>query len=369
VVLITRSDNVVDARIESSMHSDTSPDADGSAAPAEPLLVVDGLTIDLRGEVAQPGIISDVSFTVGHGESVALIGESGCGKTMTAMAVLGLLPRGFTVTGGQIRLAGHDLLTSSPRRLRATRGRAIGAIFQEPMSSLDPTMRVGDQIAEARRLHLGESRKVALVRAAQLLDRVGIANADKRLASYPHELSGGMQQRVMIASAIACEPALLLADEPTTALDVTIQAEILDLLRELRREQEIAVLLVTHDLGVVADFCDHVVAMYAGTVVERAAVHDLFAAPAHPYTRALLDAVPQAGNPRTLLPIIPGRVPAAGRFPGGCRFEPRCAHGGDPRCGAPQHETPVTGGRSVRCARAADGDPVAGPAAAVPAAF
>ena len=340
------------------MHSESSP-----AEPVEPLLVVDGLTIDLAGEVAQPGIISDVSFTVGHGESVALIGESGCGKTMTAMAVLGLLPRGFTVSAGQLRLAGRDLLTSSARDLRAARGRSVGAIFQEPMSSLDPTMRVGDQIAEARRLHLGESRKVALARAGELLDRVGIANAGKRLHSYPHELSGGMQQRVMIASAIACEPALLLADEPTTALDVTIQAEILDLLRELRREQGIAVLLVTHDLAVVADFCDQVVAMYAGTVVERASVDELFTGPAHPYARALLDAVPQAGSPRTILPIIPGRVPAAGRFPGGCRFEPRCAHGDDARCRAPQHETPVVGRRTVRCARAAAGDPVALPAA------
>ncbi|MBW0115105.1 ABC transporter ATP-binding protein [Pseudonocardia abyssalis] len=340
------------------MNTDT-----GRATTAEPLLVVDGLTIDLTGDVAQPGILSDVSFTVEHGESVALIGESGCGKTMTAMAVLGLLPRGFAVTGGQIRLAGRDLLTSTQRQLRETRGRAIGAIFQEPMSSLDPTMRVGDQIAESRRLHLGESRKTALVRAAELLDRVGIANAGKRLRSYPHELSGGMQQRAMIASAIACDPGLVLADEPTTALDVTIQAEILELLRELRREQGIAVLLVTHDLGVVADFCDRVVAMYAGTVVERAGVDELFDTPRHPYTRALLDAVPQTGSPRTLLPVIPGRVPAAGRFPGGCRFEPRCTHGGDPRCRAPQHESTGADRRSVRCARAADGDAVALPTA------
>ncbi|QJY48097.1 ABC transporter ATP-binding protein [Pseudonocardia broussonetiae] len=344
------------------MSSDTGLDADPTAT-AEPLLVVDGLTIDLAGEVAQRGILADVSFTVAHGESVALIGESGCGKTMTAMAVLGLLPRGFTVAAGQIRLDGRDLLTSSQRQLRAVRGRSIGAVFQEPMSSLDPTMRVGDQIAEARRLHLGESRRTALARAVELLDRVGIANAARRLHSYPHELSGGMQQRAMIASAIACDPALVLADEPTTALDVTIQAEILELLRELRREQGIAVLLVTHDLGVVADFCDRVVAMYAGTVVERAGVDELFADPRHPYTRALLDAVPQAGDPRTILPVIPGRVPAAGRFPGGCRFEPRCAHGGDPRCLAPQHETAVAARRTIRCARGADGDAVAVPGA------
>jgi oligopeptide/dipeptide ABC transporter ATP-binding protein len=322
----------------------------------DPLLEVEGLTIDFDGAVSQPGLVQDVSFTVSRGESVALIGESGCGKTMTAMAVLGLLPAGFRVAAGRIALGGRDLLTCSARELRAIRGRSIGAIFQDPMSSLDPTMRVGDQIAEARRLHLKERRPVALRRARELLDRVGIPNADKRLASYPHELSGGMQQRVMIASAIACDPELVLADEPTTALDVTIQAEILELLRDLRTEQGIAVLLVTHDLGVVADFCDRVVAMYAGAVVERAGVEDIFGAPAHPYTRALLDAIPQSGRPRTVLPVIPGRVPPAGSFPTGCRFEPRCDHGGHDRCRAPQHEAAVADGRYSRCARVADGD-------------
>jgi oligopeptide/dipeptide ABC transporter ATP-binding protein len=325
-------------------------------ATHEPLLAVDGLTIDLTGPGGQPGLVQDVSFEVHAGESVALIGESGCGKTMTAMAVLGLLPAGFRVAGGSIRFQGRDLLACPERELRSVRGAAIGAVFQEPMSSLDPTMRVGDQIAEARRLHLGEARKVALRRARELLDRVGIPNAEKRLAAYPHELSGGMQQRVMIASAIACDPQLVLADEPTTALDVTIQAEILELLRDLRREQGIAVLLVTHDLGVVADFCDRVVAMYAGAVVERSDVDRLFGRPAHPYTRALLDAIPQNGRPRTVLPVIRGRVPAAGQFPTGCRFEPRCAHGGHERCLQPQHEAVLPDGRATRCARVADGD-------------
>ncbi len=322
----------------------------------DPLLAVDGLTIDLTGHGGQQGLVQDVTFAVHGGESVALIGESGCGKTMTAMAVLGLLPGGFTVTGGSIRFQGRDLLACSEREMRSVRGRSIGAIFQEPMSSLNPTMRVGDQIAEVRRLHFRENRKVALQRARELLDRVGIPNAEKRLASYPHELSGGMQQRVMIASAIACDPELVLADEPTTALDVTIQAEILELLRDLRREQGIAVLLVTHDLGVVADFCDRVVAMYAGAVVERSDVERLFGQPAHPYTRALLDAVPHTGRPRTVLPVIQGRVPAAGQFPTGCRFEPRCAHGGHDRCSAPQHEASLQDGRYTRCARIADGD-------------
>ncbi|OLS98660.1 ABC transporter [Pseudonocardia sp. CNS-004] len=326
------------------------------AEPGDPLLAVDGLTIDLTGPGGQPGLVQDVTFAVHGGESVALIGESGCGKTMTAMAVLGLLPAGFRVTGGSIRFQGRDLLACSEREKRSVRGRSIGAIFQEPMSSLNPTMRVGDQIAEARRLHLREHRKVARRRARELLDRVGIPNAERRLDSYPHELSGGMQQRVMIASAIACDPELVLADEPTTALDVTIQAEILELLRDLRREQGIAVLLVTHDLGVVADFCDRVVAMYAGSVVERSGVERLFDRPAHPYTRALLDAIPQTERPRTVLPVIRGRVPPAGQFPPGCRFEPRCAHGGHDRCLGPQQEASLADGRYTRCARVADGD-------------
>jgi oligopeptide/dipeptide ABC transporter ATP-binding protein len=332
-----------------------------AAATGDPLLAVDGLTIDLTGPGGQPGLVQDVTFAVHGGESVALIGESGCGKTMTAMAVLGLLPAGFAVTGGSIRFQGRDfqsrdLLACSEREKRSVRGRSIGAIFQEPMSSLNPTMRVGDQIAEARRLHLREHRKVALRRARELLDRVGIPNAERRLDSYPHELSGGMQQRVMIASAIACDPELVLADEPTTALDVTIQAEILELLRDLRREQGIAVLLVTHDLGVVADFCDRVVAMYAGSVVERSDVERLFGRPSHPYTRALLDAIPQTERPHTVLPVIRGRVPPAGQFPAGCRFEPRCAHGGHDRCLEPQRETSLADGRFTRCARVADGD-------------
>ncbi|MFD2419805.1 ABC transporter ATP-binding protein [Amycolatopsis pigmentata] len=315
-----------------------------------------GLTVDLVGQVSQPGLVQDVSFTVSRGESVALIGESGCGKTVTAMAILGLLQSGLKISSGQVCFQGKDLLTCSPRELRAVRGGAIGAIFQEPMSSLNPTMTVGEQIAEARRLHLKESRKVALRHARELLDRVGIANAAQRVLAYPHEMSGGMQQRVMIASAIACDPALVLADEPTTALDVTIQAEILELLRELRREQGIAVLLVTHDLGVVADFCDRVVAMYAGNVVERSDVLRLFADPVHPYTRALLDSTPHNGQARKALPVIRGRVPVAGTFPAGCRFEPRCVHGGHEACARPQQEADLGAGRSTRCARVAAGD-------------
>lgn len=294
------------------------------AAPQENVLEVSDLTIDFEG--VQPGLIQGVSFSVPRASTVALIGESGCGKTMTAMALLGLLPEGMKVSGGSARLNGKELLRQSGRKMSAIRGRDVGTVFQEPMSTLDPTMTVADQIVESRRIHLKEPRTHARKKARELLDMVGIPNAEKRLDAYPHEMSGGMQQRVGIASAIACDPPLLIADEPTTALDVTVQAEILELLRDLRDEKGIAVLLVTHDLGVVADFCDDVVVMYAGGIAEKSEVHRLFATPAHPYTRALIDTVPGGAEPFSILNTIPGRVPTAGQFPEGCRFEPRCGY-------------------------------------------
>jgi oligopeptide/dipeptide ABC transporter ATP-binding protein len=323
---------------------------------AEPLLAVKGLTIDLPGGAGQRGLVEDVTFEVRKGQAVALIGESGCGKSLTSMAILGLLPAAVRVAAGSIHFDGVDLLTCNRKQLRKVRGGPVGMVFQEPMSSLNPTMTVGDQIAEVRRLHLGERRSVALKEAAKLLSRVGIPNADRRLGSYPHEMSGGMQQRVMIAAAIACDPKLLIADEPTTALDVTIQAEILELLRDLRRDLDLAVLLVTHDLGVVADFCDDVVVMYAGHIAERTPVDRLFYEPQHPYSSALLAAVPQAGRARTSLTVIPGRVPSAGHFPGGCRFEPRCAHSVEDVCRRPQADTAIADDRRTRCGRVASGD-------------
>jgi len=294
---------------------------------AEPLLAVKGLTIDLPGGVGQRGLVEDVTFEVRKGQAVALIGESGCGKSLTSMAILGLLPAAVRVAAGSIHFDGVDLLTCNRKQLRKVRGGPVGMVFQEPMSSLNPTMTVGDQIAEVR-----------------------------RLGSYPHEMSGGMQQRVMIAAAIACDPKLLIADEPTTALDVTIQAEILELLRDLRRDLDLAVLLVTHDLGVVADFCDDVVVMYAGHIAERTPVDRLFYEPQHPYSSALLAAVPQAGRARTSLTVIPGRVPSAGHFPGGCRFEPRCAHSVEDVCRRPQADTAIADDRRTRCGRVASGD-------------
>jgi oligopeptide/dipeptide ABC transporter ATP-binding protein len=324
------------------------------AALRTPLLSVRGLTIDLPGTPGQPGLVEDVSFDLHRRRSLALIGESGCGKSLTSMAILRLLPPGLPVRAGSVMFDGVDLVRCGERELRGVRGGPVGIVFQEPMSSLNPTMTVGDQIAEAREIHLGERRSTALRRAVELLDRVGIPNARARIRSYPHELSGGMQQRVMIAAAIACDPKLLIADEPTTALDVTIQAEILELLRDLRRDLDLAVMLVTHDLGVVADFCDDVVVMYAGHVVERTSVEGLFYQPMHPYSSALLAAVPH-GRPRTRLTVIPGRVPPAGRFPDGCRFQPRCGHALPEVCAQPQVETELAGGHRTRCGRVAGG--------------
>lgn len=321
----------------------------------EPALTVSGLTIDYVGEPAQANLIQDVSFEVGHGESVALVGESGCGKSLTALAILRLLSPQMKVTRGSTFLGGQDLLKTSQRELRALRGDRIGAVFQDPMTSLDPSMTVGAQVSESRRRHLNESRRRARAKSVELLDLVGIPGAARRMRCYPHELSGGMQQRVMIAAAIACEPSLLLADEPTTALDATVQADILQLLRELQSSLGTAVLLVTHDLGVVADFCQRMVVMYAGHVVERGDVADLFGKPRHPYTAALLGSVPQSGQARTMLDVIPGRVPPNGSLPDGCRFRPRCGHA-LPRCAEPQHGSDPVDPHFTLCDRVAEGE-------------
>jgi peptide/nickel transport system ATP-binding protein len=320
-----------------------------------PILSVRGLVIDHVGEPPQPALVQGVDLDVDHGRSVALIGESGCGKTLTSLAVLGLLPARMRVAAGSITLGGVDVLGAGERGLRALRGRAIGAIFQEPMSSLNPTMTVGDQIGESRRMHLGESRRVARAKAVDLLARVGIPNAERRARAYPHEMSGGMQQRVMIAAAIAAEPAVVLADEPTTALDVTVQAEILELLRDLQRDLGLGILFVTHDLGVVADFCEEVVVMYAGHVVERTGTRELFHAPRHPYTEALLRAVPQTGRARTMLNVIPGRVPSSGALPEGCRFRPRCRYA-EPRCAERQRGSAPGEAHFTLCDRVVDGE-------------
>jgi peptide/nickel transport system ATP-binding protein len=270
--------------------------------------------------------VDGISFTIDPGQTLGLVGESGCGKTMTALSVLRLIPPAGRIAGGEILFDGHDLLQLSEPAMRHLRGNAIAMIFQEPMSSLNPVFTVGNQIAEAVRLHQGLGRRAAYEKAIEMLKLVEIPEAERRVDEYPHQLSGGMRQRVMIAMALSCHPRLLIADEPTTALDVTIQAQILDLLASLQRRFGMALILVTHDLGVVAERADEVAIMYAGRIVERAPVRDIFARPLHPYTRGLLRSIPKVGDQKTRrLEAIPGLVPDLLGLPSGCHFRDRCA--------------------------------------------
>jgi peptide/nickel transport system ATP-binding protein len=294
------------------------------------LLEVEGLTatLELPGVRRFP-VVDGVSFSVEAGETVALVGESGCGKSTTALSLLRIHPEPpMRITAGQVRLAGRDLLRLSEREMRRVRGREIGIVFQEPMTSLNPLMTVGAQIAEAVREHRGGSRGAARAEALALLRLVRMSDAARRLDDYPHRLSGGLRQRAMIAMALAGRPKILIADEPTTALDVTIQAQILALLKQLRHALSMAVVLITHDLGVVAQHADRVVVMYAGRIVETAPTRDLFREPRHPYTQGLLGAAPrfQAASPMrgARLVEIAGTVPGLDRLPDGCAFAPRC---------------------------------------------
>jgi len=272
--------------------------------------------------------VDGVSFSVAPGETVALVGESGCGKTVTSLSILGLVPDppGRVLEGSSIRLRGEELVGASKERLRRLRGNEVAMIFQEPMTSLNPVFTVGEQISEPLRLHLGMGKRAARERAVALLNEVGIPEPARRFDEYPHQLSGGMRQRVMIAIALACEPALLVADEPTTALDVTIQAQILELLAQLRERRGMAVLLVTHDLGVVAEVADRVVVMYAGQVAETGTAEEVFGFPSHPYTEGMLASIPRADRPGERLRPIPGVVPAPTDWPTGCRFADRCRY-------------------------------------------
>jgi oligopeptide/dipeptide ABC transporter ATP-binding protein len=284
------------------------------------VLSVESLTI-----TAGPNaLVEEVSFTVAKGEMLALVGESGCGKSVTALAAMRLLPPALRLAGGRILLDGTDLATLGPERLRRLRGNRIGMIFQEPMTSLNPVFPIGDQIAEVLRIHHGLSRRAALDRAAELLDLVGLPTPRAQLARYPHQMSGGQRQRVMIAIALACEPRLLIADEPTTALDVTVQAQILELIDRLRRRLGMACLLITHDLGVVAEYCDRAAVMYAGRIVETGPAAEVFAAPRHRYTNALVRTMPSRNPPGETLPAIQGQVPPPGARGQGCTFAPRC---------------------------------------------
>jgi peptide/nickel transport system ATP-binding protein len=294
---------------------------------AEPLLDVRDLVVSFRTDRGELNAVDGVSFSVPRGTTVGLVGESGCGKSVTALSLMGLLPRPpGRIASGQILFDGQDLAKADERALRAVRGQGIGMIFQEPMTALNPVFTVGTQIMEAVRAHRDMSRAAARERAVQLLARVGIPAPAERVDAYPHHLSGGMRQRVMIAIALAGEPKLLIADEPTTALDVTIQAQILDLLADLQRDLGMSILLITHDLGVVAEHTEEVVVMYAGKVVERGPTAALFERPLHPYTQGLLASVPgYAGNRgKARLPTIPGTVVDLARLPSGCRFQERC---------------------------------------------
>src|SRR5438093_8064623 len=291
----------------------------------QPLLEIQNLNVAFETNRGDIRPVRDVSLTIHPGQTVALVGESGCGKSVTAMSILRLIPSPpGKVLGGKVFFDGRDLLGLSEREMQHVRGKDIAMIFQEPMTSLNPVYTIGDQIVEAITLHQGVGTRKAYEIAEQSLRDVGIADPHRRLRSYPHEMSGGMRQRVMIAMALSCQPKLLIADEPTTALDVTIQAQILELLRKLQRERGMAIMLITHDLGVVAENADVVAVMYASRVVECATVEDLFDKPKHPYTEALFKSVPKLGAYADRLDTISGTVPNPARFPSGCKFHPRC---------------------------------------------
>lgn len=292
------------------------------------ILEVRQLTVEFPIDETYHAAVDRVSFSIREGETLGLVGESGCGKSVTSLAVMRLLASAARVTG-QVRFRDKDLLQLPEREMRRVRGNEIGMIFQEPMTSLNPVHRIGTQISETLLLHRDMSKRAAWDEAVRLLEAVGIPRAREIANEYPHRLSGGMRQRVMIAIAMACNPALLIADEPTTALDVTIQAQILDLMRRLTQDHRTATLLITHDLGVVAEMCDRVAVMYAGRIVEEGPVRDILRNPQHPYTKGLLGSLPKLDGPRERLRPIDGNVPAIHRMPPGCRFAPRCPHAMD----------------------------------------
>ena len=296
-----------------------------AATTAAPLLEVTDLSVAFKGHDDTVTVVDRVSFSVEAGKTLGIVGESGSGKTVSSLALVGLLPRNATITGSA-RFDGRELVGMSTRQLRNVRGNDISVIFQEPMTSLDPSFTVGNQLMEAYRNHKGGSKAAARERAIEMLRLVGIPEPQKRIAEYPHSFSGGMRQRVMIALALICSPRLLIADEPTTALDVTIQSQILELLRELQDELGMAIIFVTHDLGVVASVCDEVSVMYAGQAVEQASIDEFFSAPRHPYSQGLLDSMPQSVAKGERLRMIAGTVPLPSRFPTGCQFAPRCPH-------------------------------------------
>ena len=346
--------------------------ADVDVNPAEALLEVKNLRTTFYG--SDGGLVhavDNVSFNVRRGEAVALVGESGCGKSVTAMSIMRLVASPGKISAGEIRFKGRDLVKIPEKEMRAVRGNDIAMVFQEPMTSLNPVFKIGEQVAEAIRIHRKVGKKEAWKQAGDMLELVSIPDPHKRLYDYPHQLSGGMRQRVMIAIALSCDPELLIADEPTTALDVTIQAQIMELLESLQKRLGLAILLITHDLGVVAEFCERIIVMYTGRVVEEAPVTKLFSNPSHPYTRGLLKSLPSivdkdivsaAAAPRTQpgahssynpppnrLATIQGMVPPISNLPQGCKFNPRCPDVMDICLGNEPALMPIETGQSARC--------------------
>ena len=319
---------------------------------SDALLELRGLTVDFATDDGVVHAVGGIDLALGRGRTLGLVGESGCGKSVTSLAIMGLLPPENAKVGGQVVFEGRDLLTLDAHLIRDLRGARLAMIFQEPMTSLNPSYTIGDQIIEAIQRHQALDKAAARARAIEVLKLVRIPSPDKRIDDYPHKLSGGMRQRAMIAMALACGPQLLIADEPTTALDVTIQAQILDLMRGLRRDTGTAIILITHDLGVVAEMADDVAVMYAGQIVERAAVRDLFARPEHPYTVGLLGSIPRLDEKRERLPSIEGRVPDMTRPPAGCRFAARCPFVETECTAAPPALVEVAPGHLSRCRRA-----------------
>lgn len=315
-----------------------------------PILQVRDLRTTFRTEDGEARAADGVSFDLLPAETLGLVGESGCGKTVTALSILRLIPQPPGRIGDEsvVQYGDRNLLTLPEGELRRIRGAEIAMVFQEPTTSLNPVLTVGTQIAETVQAHRTVSRRAARQRALELLELVGIPDARRRVDEYPHQLSGGMQQRVMIAMALSCEPRILIADEPTTALDVTIQAQILELLAELKRQLGMAMILITHDLGIVAGLADRIAVMYAGQIVEEAVVRRLFEAPQHPYTEALLDAAPRLDRRADRLPVIRGAVPPATAWPAGCRFRPRCTHAWG-RCTQMPPLLDAESGHAARC--------------------
>ena len=319
---------------------------------AAPLLDIRGLAVEFVTRRGPLRALDDVSFSIARGEILGLVGESGAGKSLTGRAIIGLIDPPGRICGGEIAFEGRRIDDLGPEEIRKLRGRRIGTIFQDPLTSLDPLQRIGDQLVETIRTHLPLSESAARERAISLLTEVGLPAAAERMRAWPHEFSGGMRQRVVIALALACEPSLLIADEPTTALDVTVQAQILDLLRDLQAQTGMAIILITHDLGVVAEMADEVVVMYGGRIAEQGPVEVIFSQPSHPYTRGLLASIPRLSTPhKSRLPTIEGTVPSLDAMPSGCRFQNRCPFA-EARCGAARPPLESVGtDHVVSCAR------------------